>query len=85
VINVVGYKFWENFTNEQLQSSVELCINLCEEHGIPTKIIDFHHYHNDTIKFKGVVFRSNYIEDSSDINPGFDISKFNEMLNNKFV
>ena len=81
----LGYHFWEDFTDEQIQSIIELCVNLCEEHGIPTKMIDFHHYHKDTIKFKGIVFRSNYIEDSSDINPAFDIPKFNEMLHNEFV
>lgn len=81
----LGYKYWEDFTDEQLRSTIELCINLCEKYGIPTKMIDFHHYHKDTIKFKGIVFRSNYIEDSSDINPAFDIEKFNEMLHNEFL
>jgi hypothetical protein len=78
----LGYHYWENFTDEQLQSTVELCSILCEEHGIPKLMIDFHHFHKDTIKFRGIVFRSNYIEDSSDINPSFDIQRFTEMLRN---
>ena len=81
----LGYHHWEKFTDEQLQSIIELCSYLCEEHGIPKQIIDFHHYHKDTIRFRGIVFRSNYIEDSSDKNPSFDIEKFNEMLHNEFV
>jgi N-acetyl-anhydromuramyl-L-alanine amidase AmpD len=80
--NWLGYNFWEKFTDEQIQSSIELCSCLCEEYSIPKIVIDFHHYHKDTIKFRGIVFRSNYIEDSSDINPSFDIQKFNEMLHN---
>lgn len=83
--NWLGYNFWEDFTNEQLESTIGLCAHLCDEFGIPKVMIDFHHFHKDTIKFRGVVFRSNYIEDSSDINPGFDIPKFNEMLHNEFV
>jgi N-acetyl-anhydromuramyl-L-alanine amidase AmpD len=79
----LGYKFWERFTDEQLQSIIELCNYLCEEHNIPKSVIDFHHYHKDTFKFRGIVFRSNYIDESSDINPSFDIQKFNEMLHNE--
>ncbi len=42
--------------------------------------MDFHYYHKDTVKFRGIVFRSNYIQDSSDVNPLFDIVNFNAML-----
>jgi len=78
----LGYHFWEDFTEDQFDSVIDLCGKLCKEHNIPKSMIDFHHYHKDTIKFRGIVFRSNYIEDSSDINPSFDIAKFNEMLHN---
>src|ERR1035437_2581816 len=78
--NWLGYNYWEKFTTEQIKSVVLLCKQLCEEHNIPKNCIDFHHYHKETLKFRGIVFRSNYIEDSSDINPLFDIQKFNEML-----
>lgn len=76
----LGYNFWEMFTDKQLESIALLCKDLCEEYNIPKVCMDFHHYHKDTIKFRGIVFRSNYIEDSSDINPLFDITKFNEAL-----
>jgi len=81
----LGYHFWEKFTDAQIVSTVELCQTLCEEFGIPKLVIEFHHHHKDTQKFRGIVFRSNYLEDSSDINPLFDIPKFSEMLNNEFV
>jgi N-acetyl-anhydromuramyl-L-alanine amidase AmpD len=77
----LGYHYWEQFSEEQIQSVVEICKELCEKHGIPKKCIEFHHFHKETIKFRGIVFRSNYIEDSSDINPLFDIEMFSEMLN----
>jgi N-acetyl-anhydromuramyl-L-alanine amidase AmpD len=79
----LGYKYWENFSNEQLNSTVELCKMLCEEYNIPRMVMGFHHYHKDTIKFRGIVFRSNYIEGSSDINPIFSIENFNHMLHNE--
>lgn len=76
----LGYNFWEQFSETQIMGVVSLCKQLCDEHNIPKTCINFHHYHKETVKFKGIVFRSNYIEDCSDINPLFDIEKFNEML-----
>lgn len=81
----LGYNNWEKISDEQIVSTIELCRMLCEEYGIPKAMIEFHHYHKDTSKFRGIVFRSNYIEDSSDINPLFDIGRFNEMLHNEFI
>jgi hypothetical protein len=77
----MGYNHWERFLEAQIKSVIELCKKLCEDFGIPKNCIEFHPYHKDTLKFKGIVFRSNYIEDSSDINPLFNIEEFNEMLN----
>ena len=76
----LGYAFWEKFTPEQIESTSNLCIMLCEEFSIPKQIIDFHHYNKDIVKYRGIAFRSNYVEDSSDVNPLFDIQKFNETL-----
>lgn len=79
--NWLGYSYWEKFGDEQITNTIQLCKELCEEHNIPKICIEFHQYHKEIIKFRGIVFRSNYIVDSSDINPLFDIPKFNEMLN----
>jgi len=78
--NYLGYSYWENFTEEQIISTVELCKKLSREFNIPKNCMEFHYFHKDTLKFRGIVFRSNYIQDSSDINPLFDIEKFNVML-----
>lgn len=80
-----GYNFWERFPDEQIDSLIELCGELCEKYGIPKKFIDFSHYHKDIYKFKGIVFRGNYIEDSSDMIPLLEIPKLNGMLLNKVV
>lgn len=78
-----GYEFWETFPDGQFESLVELCNELCETHNIPKKCIDFNTYHQKISKFRGIVFRSNYIDDSSDINPLIDWEKINEMLSEK--
>lgn len=79
----LGYNYWETFTKIQLENTVKLCKSLCKKHNIPKICVDFRHYHKDMFKFKGIVFRSNYIEDSSDINPLFDIENFNKLLSKK--
>ena len=77
----MSQKYWEIFDDEQLKGVVSLCKKLCKEFKIPKKIIEFHQHHKDTIKFEGIVLKSNYYEDSSSINPLFDIVKFSELLN----
>jgi N-acetyl-anhydromuramyl-L-alanine amidase AmpD len=78
-----GYTHWEAFTDAQMKSVAELCSKLCKTHNIPKKCFETHHHHKNISKFKGIVFRSNHIEDSSDTHPLFDIEKFSKMLNNE--
>lgn len=79
----LGYEFFERFPDVQIKNLILLCEELCEKYNIPKTFIDFHHYHKDIHKFRGIVFRGNYIEDSSDMNPLLDIQQLSEMLNNK--
>ncbi len=78
---LAGYNYWEVFTAEQLDALAYLCAFLCEEFNIPKNIIDFMSFHKDIHKFKGLTFRSNYIENTNDINPLFDVEYFDEKLN----
>jgi N-acetyl-anhydromuramyl-L-alanine amidase AmpD len=77
-----GYYFWESFPDVQLESLILLCKEICEKHNIPKTFIEFNHYHKQIHKFKGIVFRGNYIEDSSDMNPLLEIPKLSMMLLN---
>lgn len=79
----LGYVFWERIPDKQIESLISLCLELCEKYNIPKTLIEFQHYHKDIPKFRGVVFKSNYFEDSGDINPLFEIDKLNLMLRNK--
>jgi len=77
-----GYDFWEKFPDAQLESLIMLCKTVCDKHNIPQKFIEFNHYHKEIHKFKGIVFKGNYIEESSDMNPLLEILKLEEMLQN---
>jgi N-acetyl-anhydromuramyl-L-alanine amidase AmpD len=74
--------YWEMFDDEQINSLAKLCVMLCEKYNIPKKCFETHHHHKNIVKFRGIVFRSNYIEDSTDINPLFNIERFNYLLVN---
>lgn len=78
-----GYTHWEQIPDIQLKSVASLCAELCKKHNIPKKCFETHHHHKNISKFKGIAFRSNHIEDSSDIHPLFNIEKFSKMLNNE--
>ncbi|MFW6272269.1 MAG: N-acetylmuramoyl-L-alanine amidase, partial [bacterium] len=79
----VGYTYWENIPEIQLKKTAELCSKLCNDFVIPKTCIEFRHYHKDIKKFKGIVFRGNYFDDSGDLNPLFNINKFSEMLDDE--
>lgn len=77
----LGYYYWENYSDKQLNSLAKLCDYLCEKYNIPKELIEFQHYHKDVHKFRGIAFRSNHIQDSSDMNPMFNLKNFNKILN----
>lgn len=79
----LGYKFWEKFPNKQIESTALLCQHICEKHNIPKVCVEFNHYHKDISKFRGIAFKGNYVEDSNDVNPMFNIQKFNKLLKNE--
>lgn len=78
--NYMGYEYWHKYTEKQIDSLVELCDYLSEKHNILKSVIDFHHYHKDIKKYKGIVFKSNHIENSTDSNPLLDIKTIKNRL-----
>lgn len=74
------FNHWEIFSQDQINSLVELCDNLCIEFNIPNNSIDFDVYNKGVVKFKGICFKSNYFE-VGNINPLFNLDEFKELLN----
>lgn len=72
------YQYWEMYTDKQIKSCIELCDMLCDKFKINNKLIDFSSYHKDIRKFNGIIYQSNCVENSDDINPFLEI-KYNEL------
>lgn len=78
----LGQKYWEIYSEVQIKSLVNLCKKLCNDFDIPLKVIEFHHMHEKIMDFNGIVFRSNFFDNSNDINPFLNIEKLNELITN---
>lgn len=76
----LGYEYWDSYTDEQMDSLCNLCSMLCEKHNIVKSVIDFHHYHKDIKKYRGIVLKSNYFDNCSETNPVFKLEKLKNGL-----
>lgn len=76
----INCNYWEKFSDKQIESLVELCNLICDKHLIPKTCIEFNHYNPDVIKFKGILFKGNYVLGIDDSCPQFNINRFNELL-----
>ena len=76
-----GHYYWDEYTNEQKKSLVELSKYICEKTKIPYQIVPSQGYIENILKFRGVVCKSNFLSIYTDINPSFDFNIFNNGRN----
>lgn len=68
-----NYTYWDKYTGEQMSSLTELLSKLCQDYNIPKDFVG-HNVFDDSIDlFKGITFRSNYYQESTDVSPAFDM------------
>jgi len=78
-----NYRYWEKYTSLQCESLVGLCNYLLKELNIKLDAIG----HNvleteiDLGSFQGILTRSNFDSDYTDLNPMFNWNKFLKMMN----
>lgn len=73
--------FWDLYTEEQTITLIELCEKICERHNIPKKFIGNNTRISGSETFNGILTRSNFDEDYTDLSPAFNfvylLEKFN--------
>ncbi len=82
-----NHTFWQDYTSSQLKSASEL-VNMCiEKHNIPKLVIGHNTYIKDIESFKGISYRSNWIKDSTDLNPSWKFKEFKQLIemNNEII
>lgn len=78
-----GQFFWQPYTEKQINSLSELIKETCDRFDIPKNTIG-HNVKVDKIeKFNGVVTKSNYDSESTDLNPAFDFDIFIKKIENE--
>lgn len=68
-----NHTYWDKYPQVQLDSLKELVVKMCDEYNIPKKFIGHNVYDENIDLFKGITFRSNYYQESTDVSPAFDI------------
>ena len=77
-----NHSFWDNYTEKQVESLVELSKFLLDKHGIPKKVLSHNTHVRDITGFEGVSYRSNWIKDSTDLSPSFNFEIFKNKVEN---
>jgi N-acetyl-anhydromuramyl-L-alanine amidase AmpD len=77
------YFFWEPYTTSQIQSTADLCNQLNKTLRIDNRCIG----HNTKVvgieNFEGIVTKSNFDSDFTDLNPSFNFETFRKLLKNE--
>lgn len=71
-----NYFFWDKYNESQYESLSKLCDFLCDKHKVEKKSMPSHGFYSDVSNFNGVVYKSNYSDIYTDINPSFDFTIF---------
>jgi N-acetyl-anhydromuramyl-L-alanine amidase AmpD len=74
------YFFWDKYTNEQIESLGFLCQEIIKELKINNEIIGHNTKVNGIQKFEGIVSKSNFDSNSTDVNPSFDFEMFKNTI-----
>ena len=70
------YFFWHPYTTTQLELTAKLCNKLFKEMSINNKVIGHNTRINGIDKFEGVVTRSNFDVNYTDVSPSFNFEEF---------
>lgn len=74
------YFFWDKYTNNQYESLTTLIKILMSEMKIPKEMSGHNTKINGIEMYKGVVSKSNFDVNSTDVSPSFDFDKLRNML-----
>ena len=74
--------FWEPYSEEQVKSTAELCLQLTEILNIKKKCVGHNTKIDGVEHFEGIVSKSNFDGRFTDLNPSFNFESFNKLIQN---
>jgi N-acetyl-anhydromuramyl-L-alanine amidase AmpD len=75
-----NYRYWEQYTKPQMTACIDLCISLCKNNNINLDTIGHNSIDAYAHNFNGIISKSNYTHEFTDVNPSFDWNLLNEKL-----
>jgi hypothetical protein len=75
-----NYYYWDNYTEPQMSSLVDLVMTLCVEHNINYYSTPSSGFIENAEKFLGIVSKSNFSDIYTDINPSFNFNIFEDYV-----
>jgi N-acetyl-anhydromuramyl-L-alanine amidase AmpD len=76
------YIFWQPYTEQQIDNTVELCKELLKTHKIPDFVVTHNTKLENVDRIRGIVSRSNFDTYHTDLNPSFDFENFQKKIKN---
>jgi len=70
-----GKKYWTPYSDDQIAALLDLLDYLCVEYSIDPMFIGHNVLVDDSIKFNGIINRSNFSKNHYDLTPAFDFEK----------
>lgn len=77
------YFFWEPYPEKQIEACAELCNSLIKEFSIDKKCIGHNTKVDGIERYEGVVTRSNFNSDYTDLSPSFNFETFLKHFENE--
>jgi N-acetyl-anhydromuramyl-L-alanine amidase AmpD len=77
------YFFWDKYTEEQINSLALLCNRITKEKRMSKDIIGHNTKVRNVDMFEGIVTKSNFDSNITDLSPAFDFEKFRKKLENE--
>jgi N-acetyl-anhydromuramyl-L-alanine amidase AmpD len=75
--------FWQPYTTSQLETTAELCNQLIESQNIERKFIGHNTKVDGVSRYGGIVSRSNFDSNYTDLNPSFNFEMFTKIIENE--
>jgi hypothetical protein len=71
-----GHKYWQPYTDEQYASALLLTRHLCDKYTIGNNVVPNNIMLESPNTFTGVMYKSNFGKQYSDLSPAWDFQKF---------
>ena len=77
------YFFWQPYTTSQIKSTADLCNQLTQTLRIENKCIGHNTKVDGIESYEGIISKSNFSSDFTDLNPSFNFETFRKLLENE--